>query len=175
VLVALVSPALGGCAAAAPPATVDVEAGRAAPPSVRPTPERVGQPDHHDHHDELEASPIAVRTWDAEAREAAVRAAITAVTAFGADAEAVAWWRELAPLLSPSAQEAYAATAPENVPIGTVEYGLLAADDPPSGFVVEVDVGTDVGVYTVLLSRTGAGEPWLVERFIPPTTPEPQP
>ncbi len=117
---------------------------------------------------------MAIPSWDAASRDAAVRAAITAVTAFGADLEASAWWRELEPLLSPSAQEAYAATAPENVPVGAVKYGFLPASDPPSAFLAEVDVGTDVGVYTVLLSRAGPGEPWIVERFVPPATPEPK-
>ncbi|WP_336922897.1 hypothetical protein [Aquipuribacter sp. SD81] len=118
---------------------------------------------------------MAVPTWDAATGDAAVRAAISAVTAYGADADADEWWGGLAPLLSPSAQAAYAATDPTNVPIGLVRYGVLSAEEPPSVFVVEVDVGTDVGVYTLLMSRAGAGEPWLVERFVPPVTDAAQP
>ena len=37
-----------------------------------------------------------------------------------------------------------------------------------SAYIAGVEVPTDAGVYTVILSRVDGASPWLVERFTPP-------
>jgi len=90
---------------------------------------------------------------------------MSAVTAYlSGDAEE-AWWFEVAPLLSPVAQQAYAGTDPANVPGRVVSGPPTVTDAAGSAYLAEVVVPTDAGDYGVLLSRAAAGDPWLVERF----------
>lgn len=116
--------------------------------------------------DELaEPSLGAAPSWDSTARDAAGEAATRAVTAYlSGDAED-AWWSEVAPLLSPVAQQAYAGTDPANVPGRVVSGPPTVTDAAGSAYLAEVVVPTDAGDYGVLLSRAATGDPWLVERF----------
>jgi hypothetical protein len=63
-------------------------------------------------------------------------------------------------------QEAYAGTDPANVSGRQVAGPPAFAADPGSAYLARVVVPTDAGDYEVLLSRTGAGAPWLV-RTVP--------
>jgi len=112
--------------------------------------------------------PEPYPTWDAETRRAARRAAHTAMVRFARpDRSAAAWWSGLAPLLSAGAAVAYHGTDPANVPARRVTGGgELGARSSP--YLARVRVPTDVGGYTVLLSRAGEDSPWLVERLTPP-------
>lgn len=76
------------------------------------------------------------------------------------------WWRDLARTLTPTARETYRYVAVENVPVRKVRgKGRIVDDSSP--YLVTVEFKTDAGRYTVLLSRTGQGAPWLAERIEP--------
>lgn len=111
----------------------------------------------------VEASP----TWDKASREAATRAAEDVMTAFARPSLPQGrWWRDLAPMLSATAREVYKYVAVENVPVRQVKgRGEIVEDSSP--YLATVEVKTDAGVYTILLSRSGAGAPWLAERIEP--------
>jgi hypothetical protein len=112
--------------------------------------------------------PVPDVTWDAAAAEAARATATAAVAAFARPAATPEqWWAALAPMLSPAARSAYAATDPANVPASTVT-GPAGEARSSSAFLATVTVPTDAGVYTVLLVRDDTGDRWLVERFRPP-------
>ena len=78
------------------------------------------------------------------------------------------WWAELTPLLTQQAQQDYAYVDPANVPASAVTGpGVLV--DERSAYVADVEVPTDAGTYTLVLTRTDAAAPWLTSRFTPPT------
>lgn len=102
---------------------------------------------------------------DAVSLQQAVGAATAAVTAFARPGAAAAdWWARLSPLLSPAARTAYAGTDPAEIPAHAVT-GQARPGTSPSPFLASVFVPTDAGEYAVLLVRTAAGSPWLVERI----------
>jgi len=110
-----------------------------------------------------------VLTLDPAATSAA---SATAAKAMGLYARrhvsAARWWRDLVPLLSSAAAQAYRYTDPRNVPPTTVTGpGVVTSDS--TGQVARVAVATDVGSYLVILSRsTDTPARWRVERFVPP-------
>ena len=111
----------------------------------------------------MESSPIPTSITHAEA----VGVAREALTAFadhsvGADA----WFANLAPFLSLEAQQDYLGTDPELVPVDQLQ-GRAQLQAPVSDFLATVTQDTDVGVYTVLLSRADDGQ-WQVESITPP-------
>jgi hypothetical protein len=127
-----------------PPGTVEYHDGTPIPP---------GEPD-----------PV----WDDASRAAAVAAATGAVAAFARpDLPYERWWAELAPALSVQAQMDYQYVDPINVPARAVT-GPAVLVDEASASVAGVQVPTDVGPYTLTLSRDGAEAGWLVERITPP-------
>ena len=77
------------------------------------------------------------------------------------------WWAELSPLLTQQAQQDYAYVDPANVPATGVT-GPAAVVDETSAYVASVEVPTDVGTYTLVLTRVDAASPWLASRFTPP-------
>ena len=112
-------------------------------------------------------------TDDPGSQQSALDTATAAVTAFARpDVSAEQWWAELAPMLTPTAAEAYAGTDPAEVPARAVT-GPAVLGPSPTSYLATVVVPTDAGEYAVLLSREGAGAPWLVERITPvePTGP----
>lgn len=107
-------------------------------------------------------------TWDDASRTAALDAAVTAAEAFARpDVPYEQWWAELAPLMSAQAQVDYQYVDPANIPARAVT-GAAVLVDETSASIAGVDVPTDVGTYTVTLSRGDAAGPWLVERIAPP-------
>lgn len=114
------------------------------------------------------ALPPALPVPTDDAAAAAMNVATAAMGAFARPGvDAGTWFAELAPLLTPAAQAAYTGTDPSRVPAAAVT-GPPRAGDSPSAYLATVTVPTDVGDYTVLLVREGAGTPWLVERLTPP-------
>jgi hypothetical protein len=106
--------------------------------------------------------------WDDASRAAAEQAAIATMTAFARpDLPYEQWWGGVAPYLSTQAQVDYQYVDPINVPAHTVT-GLAAATEAASTSLTHVQVNTDVGTYTVVLSRADAAAGWLVERITPP-------
>ena len=110
----------------------------------------------------------AVPTWDAASRAAVTAAAATALTAFARpDLSYEQWWTALRPHLSAPAQVDYAYVDPASVPAKDVT-GAAQIVDESSAYVAQVQVPTDVGIYTLVLSRADADAAWLTERITPP-------
>lgn len=155
------APGAGGDAAASSPAAPTATASVSAAPAPVP-----GVVEYHDGRPlrPVEADP----GWDEASRTAAVDAAVRAMGLFARpDAPFEAWWADLSPTLSTQAQVDYQYVDPAAVPARAVTGpGVLV--DEASAFIAGVQVPTDVGTYTVVLSRTGAGAAWLVERLTPP-------
>ena len=113
-------------------------------------------------------TPLAVPTWDAASRAAAVGRAAEIMTAFARPARPYEdWWADLAPLLSEQAQQDYSFVDPANIPVHTVTGDPVLVDES-SAFLARVEVPTDAGVYELLLSRTDATAPWVGESITPP-------
>lgn len=122
-----------------------------------------GPNDEHMDEPEVGASP----TWDKASRSAASGAAKDVLVAFAQPGQPQGrWWRDLAPMLTPTARETYKYVAVENVPVSKVRGNGRIVDDS-SPFLATVEFKTDAGAYTVLLSRTGQDAPWLAERIEP--------
>ncbi|WP_242493917.1 hypothetical protein [Sanguibacter massiliensis] len=113
-------------------------------------------------------TPHAVPTWDIPSRTAVVEAARNALAAFARPTlEQETWWAELSPLLTPQAQLDYTYVDPANVP-ATAITGPGTLTDETSAYVASVEVPTDVGTYTLVLTRADAESPWLASRITPP-------
>jgi hypothetical protein len=142
-------------------------------------------PEATGHHDEdADLAPLGpAPTWDTRSQQAAIAAATAAMRAFARpQLSAAAWWKDLAPMLSPTAAAAYQGTDPQNVPVhaitGTARLAPASASGSGSGsgsgspestpYLARVQVPTDVGICTVLLSRTDQAAPWLMERITLP-------
>ncbi|PYF96376.1 hypothetical protein SAMN05216184_11936 [Georgenia satyanarayanai] len=113
-------------------------------------------------------TPRAVPEWDAESRAATAAAGEEVMRVFARpDLDHDSWWAQLQPLLSNEAQIDYAHVDPANIPAREVTADPSVTEDS-SAYVARVQVPTDVGDYTVLLSRRDANAPWLAERITPP-------
>ncbi|MBF5083765.1 hypothetical protein [Quadrisphaera sp. INWT6] len=142
--------ALSACTAAAPPS-------EPATPSAAPL-EAEG----------AFAEPGTAATWDQPSADAAAQAATTAMALFVSHPDdAQVWWAQLQPLLSTTAARDYVGVDPANVPARRVTGPSLVEQDA-SAYLAAAVVPTDHGAYTVLLSRQGGDQPWLVESLTPP-------
>lgn len=118
--------------------------------------------------DETAPSEPVEATWDETVRTAARDAANATMTAFAAtDRSADDWWSGLKPLLTPQAQPVYQDVDPRLVPVTEVT-GDPKVTDETSTLLAEVAVPTDIGSYTVLLTRADGAAPWLAEQIRPP-------
>jgi len=146
---------------AAPSSVMSIPASRSA---GEPTPGAEGQ----DHLIQL-ASPSAYPSSDDASGRDAQATAAAAMQAFARhDLPTPLWWAGLAPLLSPTAVQAYQGVDPVNVPAHQVSGVAYPTGDTGTPYLARVAVPTDAGDYVVLLSRTGQGQRWLVERLTPP-------
>lgn len=151
-----VIPAAAGCSAPAHPA-----------PQASSSPALI-EPSGPNDVDTDVPHPLASPTWDQAGRDQATTTATKVMTVFvDHRQDGAAWWADLEPMFSPLAAADYTGTDPAQVPAHQVS-GPAALVDQSSAFLATVSVPTDVGAYQVLLSRTGAGQPWLVERLSPP-------
>jgi len=113
-------------------------------------------------------APKAVATWGNSSRAAAVAAAETVMTAFARPTlDQTTWWAQLSPLLTQQAQLDYSYVDPANVPASAVT-GHGALVDETSAYVARVQVPTDIGTYTLVLTRAGADSPWQASKLSPP-------
>lgn len=118
--------------------------------------------------DETAPSEPVEAIWDETVRTAARDAALATITAFAAtDQTADAWWADLKPLLTPQARPVYQDVDPRLVPVTEVT-GDPEVTDETSTLLAEVAVPTDIGPYTVLLTRADGAAPWLAEQIRPP-------
>jgi hypothetical protein len=145
----------------APPATEEVEG---QPGAGEPATEVSAEPEF----DETAPSEPVEATWDETVRTAARDAARATVAAFAAtDQNEGDWWSGLKPLLTPQAQPVYQDVDPRLVPVTEVT-GEPKVTDETSTLLAEVAVPTDIGSYTVLLTRADGAAPWLAEQIRPP-------
>lgn len=147
--------------AAVPPATEEVEG---QPGAGEPATEVSAEPEF----DETAPSEPVEASWDETVRTAARDAARATVAAFAAtDQTADQWWSGLEPLLTPQARPVYQDVDPRLVPVTEVT-GEPEVTDETSTLLAEVAVPTDIGSYTVLLTRADGAAPWLAEQIRPP-------
>ena len=107
-------------------------------------------------------------TWDDASRTSARDLAQDVRDAFVAtDLPPDQWWEGLSVLLSPQAQMDYSYVDPANVPAQSVTGDPVLVDES-SAYIANVEIPTDVGTYTVILSRIDANAPWVGERITPP-------
>lgn len=112
--------------------------------------------------------PKPAPPWDADQRAAAIAAAEKALTAFARpDLSPTDWWAALSPLLTSQAQQDYQYVDPANIPAHQVT-GAGQIVDESSRYAVYVDVPSDAGMYTIVLTRINGAAPWLAARFTPP-------
>lgn len=170
--VAVVIAGISGCGSpgpepTAPPSTSQQPAPAWSPPpgaDLSPAPTGV----EDDTQPGVTITPLAVPTWDASSRAAAVARAAEIMTAFAQPTRPYEdWWADLAPLLSEQAQQDYSFVDPTNIPVSALT-GAPVLVDESSAFLARVEVPTDVGVYELLLSRTDATAPWVGESITPP-------
>lgn len=164
--------AMTGCSLGSEPvagSTAPVAATRAASPPRSSAPVAPSAGTEIEIEEEYPAAEPAP-TWDAAGRDAATAHAAATMTAFARPQVSDTQWRaDLAPLLTLSAQNAYVAVDPAEVPPREVTGPGVITDDS-SPYLAWVDVPTDVGTYAVLLVRTAADTAWLTERIVPPAT-----
>lgn len=156
-----------GAAETAPPAlprsAPQPPAGASATPSTAPAPSGLVDEDTGE-----VITPRAAPEWDTQSRAAAAAAGEEVMRAFARpDLDHESWWAALEPLLSSEAQADYAYVDPANIPAREVTAEPSVREDT-SAYIAHVTVPTDIGEYTVLLSRQDANAPWLAERITPP-------
>lgn len=112
-------------------------------------------------------SQAASPTWDAKGRKDAASSAKGVLSAFvRTDLPQAAWWRDLAPMLTPAARKVYNTVDVATVPAKEVRGAAKVVDDT-SPYLASVEMKTDAGTYTVLLTRRSQDAPWLAERIEP--------
>jgi len=155
-----------------PARTADDPTGAAAatdPVEERPAPgEAAAEVTAEPEFDETAPQEPVEATWDDTVRQAARDAARATMAAFVAtDRTADVWWDGLEPLLTPQARPIYQDVDPRLVPATQVT-GEPEVTDETSTLLAEVAVPTDIGPYTVLLTRADGAAPWLAEQIRPP-------
>lgn len=157
--VAIVLASTGGCA--------DRSAPVGQPASSTPPP-ATATPGPNDAGARALPTPAPPPAWDRLSRLAAADAATRVVRTFARPGmPAQRWFRDLSPLLSPAAAQDFAGTDPARVPAHGVT-GAASLLPSSSGYIARVAVPSDVGRYTVTLSRQQQSGPWLAERLQPP-------
>ena len=168
--------ALTGCAAAAegaqPPTPTPSTSTNGQGPTLPDLEQFTPPPEGLIDEDTGEAVTVQpVPEWNQASRSSAIAAAEQAMTAFARPSlDYDTWWAELVPLLTQQATADYAYVDPGNIPASRVT-GSGELVEVTSAYVANVEVPTDAGTYTLVLSRANAAAPWLASRFTPPTAP----
>ncbi|WP_104251419.1 hypothetical protein [Pseudoclavibacter sp. RFBA6] len=114
----------------------------------------------------ITSEPVA--TLDADARTSAEATADQAMRAYARPTlDAQTWWTELSALMTQQARQDYQYVQPSAIPANAIT-GPAALTDDTSAYVVHVDVPTNAGIYTVILTRQDGASSWLVARITPP-------
>lgn len=116
--------------------------------------------------------PSEQAVWDDASRAGAIAAAEAALGAFAQPSlSAEQWWADLSPFLSSTAKDLYAYVDPAAIPVTTLT-GPGGSADEFTPAIARIEIPTDAGTYTVVLSREGADpEGWLVEQLLPSEQP----
>jgi hypothetical protein len=116
---------------------------------------------------EDDATVIPVPPAASSSESTAITAAEHAVATFARpDLPYQQWINELYPLMSQAGAAAYEGTDPANIPVRQVT-GDGTVLDGATDVALIVEVPTDVGPYTVSLSRSSTDAPWLADRIRP--------
>ncbi|KHL02721.1 hypothetical protein [Sinomonas humi] len=132
-------------------------------PSLVPSPSWTASLSGGDHAQAPGATPLSA-SWDKGAEQAAKDAAAKAMALFarpGVDQRT--WITDLAPLLSPAYRTEAEYIDPAKVPVRKVLAGPALETSAGEPLTARAVFATDAGEWVVLLHRTGAGQPWLVE------------
>lgn len=160
------TPSVPATASTQPPRVSDPTSPTASP---TPTPEPpVGEPMDENSPEPPSEQPV----WDDASRAGAIGAAEAALSAFAQPSlPAEEWWNGLSPFLSATAQDMYSYVDPSTIPVTTLTGPGVSADEFTPA-IARIEIPTDAGTYTVVLSREGADpEGWLVEQLLPPEQP----
>lgn len=119
-------------------------------------------------HDQEPHEHQSVPEWDEHSRDTLIQTAEAAMAAFAQPGAAHdQWWQDLEPFLTQQAAALYVTVDTENLPPSEVTDSAIIVQDE-SAYVAQVEVPTDAGTYTLILSRRDADADWLVARFTPP-------
>ena len=160
------SVALVALTACTTPQGTDTSATTTGSSTSSPTPTSTGTlpPDGKDAHETLPAAPTA----DPSSTAAAVVVADKLMTAFARpNVDATTWINGLYPYLTQSGGAAYEGTDPAQVPVHKVT-GTGTVVESATAYALLVRVPTDIGDYTVSLTRHKPTDPWLADRVTPP-------
>jgi hypothetical protein len=108
-------------------------------------------------------------SWDAASQAGAVTVARDGLSAYARadDVPPEKWWAALSPRLSPAAKAALGRESPGTGALTEVLDGGRVVSTPDTDLAL-TSIPTDVGAYSVLVSRGGPSGRWLIERITPP-------
>lgn len=144
------------CAACAPAA----QTAQAPTPVPSPTASLSGG----DHAQAQSAPPLPVSSWDAASEQGAKDTAAKAMALFARPrVDQRQWITDLAPMLSPAYRTEAEYINPARVPVSKVLSGPALKASSGEPMTVKAVFTTDAGEWVVLLHRTAAAQPWLVQ------------
>ncbi|MGT2464193.1 hypothetical protein [Sinomonas atrocyanea] len=153
------------CAACAPAAPT---AQTAQAPSATPTPSWTASLSGGEHAQAQSAPPLPVPSWDAAGEQSAKDTASKAMALFARPrVDQRQWITDLAPMLSPAYRTEAEYINPARVPVSRVLSGPALQASPGDPMTVKAVFTTDAGEWVVLLHRTAAAQPWLVQDVAP--------
>ena len=147
------------CAACGPAAPT----GQTAPvPTSKPSP--TASLSGGDHAQAQSAPPVPVSSWDAASEQSAKDTASKAMALFARPrVDQRQWITDLAPMLSPAYRTEAEYINPARVPVSKVLSGPALKASSGDPMTVKAVFTTDAGEWVVLLHRTAAAQPWLVQ------------
>lgn len=147
------------CAACAPAAPT---AQTAQAPTSKPSP--TASLSGGDHAQAQSAPPLPVSSWDAASEQSAKDTAAKAMALFARPrVDQRQWITDLAPMLSPAYRTEAEYIDPARVPVSRVLSGPALKASSGDPMTVKAVFTTDAGEWVVLLHRTAAAQPWLVQ------------
>lgn len=131
------------------------------------------EPADHEHapdfHGGKPRTPEISAVWDDTVEQAAAEAAIATMTAYvgRGSVNRDEWWQNLAPHLDAIATRDYAWLDPANIPANQVTGpAVITRGETPT--LAYAEVPTDVGAFSLTLSRKDGASPWEAGRIEPP-------
>ncbi|WP_334173516.1 hypothetical protein [Sinomonas sp.] len=110
------------------------------------------------------APPLPVSSWDAASEQSAKDTAAKAMALFARPrVDQRQWITDLAPMLSPAYRTEAEYINPARVPVSKVLSGPALKASSGDPMTVKAVFTTDAGEWVVLLHRTAAAQPWLVQ------------
>lgn len=147
------------CAACGPAAPTGQTA-----PAPTPVPSPTASLSGSDHAQAQSTPPAPVPSWDAAGEQSAKDTAAKAMALFARPrVDQRQWITDLAPMLSPAYRTEAEYINPARVPVSKVLSGPALKASAGDPMTVKAVFTTDAGEWVVLLHRTAAAQPWLVQ------------